>query len=493
MATCAPGTPHAPGDAREPCYLLALPAWLWLRPGVSKAVRCGLWWQWIAALASGLATLLAVSPVRALELSWSAPAECSSGADQRARVERLLTREGLAGSALKVDGTVTRDNERYRLSLRIVTSAHEAVRTVQLADCAAVDQATLALIAMALDPALRAAGGAASPRAADKHSRRAAVDAAPTGKARRRSAGKRTEPPAQASLADAGTARFDEPAPAPATHEQAPAEPSAAHDERTAEPTVESRPDAGVPAEPPASERDRARPAPEPPARAGTTALGSAAGAEVGGAEQIGAARPTTARWLSRARRWGRAGVLVGVWSAGLPAPQLDTGLRVGLARGALYGELRADWMVARSEQVDWGGEEKVRIRSFALGVAGCAAAGAWGERVRVGPCARLSLLRSDGSVTQITVPGEDRVFWLAATLSALLGVRLWSLLELSLEAGAGLPLTARPRFSVQGPGGGTAKTAELVSLHAVLGLGVRWEQKRADSSRNLAASPIGR
>jgi hypothetical protein len=433
-------------------------------PGVSKSVRCGLWWQWIAALALGLATSLHPSAVRALELRWSAPPECSSSAAQKARIEQLLARAGLLDMALVVHGTVTRDHRRYRLSLRIATPSHEAVRAVPLADCAAVDQATVALIAMAVDPA---AGGTAT---------------STTRQARRPAAGKRAEPRAGESAA-AHAAREPpsaEPPPAvreePAPSPDVPA-PVAASAAAVSAPDPPRQAQEAARAEAPATARPRAEPPPGPTPQARVAAGASA--------------KPPSARRLAGGRRWGRAGVLVGVWSGGLPAPQLDSGLRVGLARGALYGELRADWMLARSDEVSWDSESKVRIRSLALGVAGCAAAGAWGDRVRVGPCARLSLLRSTGSVTQITSPNEQSVFWLASTLSALLGVRLWGLLELALEAGAGLPLTARPQFSVAGRG--DARVARVVSLHAVLGLGVRWEQKHPDASRNVSATPIGR
>jgi len=463
-------------------------------PRVSKSVRCGLWWQWIAALALGLATSLHPSAARALELRWSAPPECSSSAAQKARIEQLLAHAGLLDMALVVHGTVTRDHKRYRLSLRIATPSHEAVRAVALADCAAVDQATVALITMAVDPARGARSTAAAEPSKkgvpDTNGGRAAgraTAASTTSQARRPAAGKRAEPRAGESVA--AHAALEPPAaepppvraePEPSADVPAPVEASAVAVSAPDPPRPaqeEAARAAATVAEVAATTRPRAEPPPGPTPQ---PLVAAEAGAE-----------PTSSRRLAGGRRWGRAGVLVGVWSGRLPAPQLDSGVRVGLARGALYGELRADWMLARSDEVSWDSQSEVRIRSLALGVAGCAAAGAWGDRVRVGPCVRLSLLRSTGSVTQITSPHKEGAFWLASTLSALLGVRLWGLLELSLEAGAGLPLTARPQFSVAGRG--DAKVAKVVSLHAVLGLGVRWEQKHPDPSRNVSASPIGR
>jgi hypothetical protein len=448
---------------------------------VSKVVRSALWWQWIAALALCLTGSLLSAPARALELSWAAPPECSSAAAQRAHVDQLLARQGLGAISLVVRGSVTREHAHYRLTLHIVTPSHEAVRAVQLADCEAVDQATLALIEMALEPNLPGAAAAKGPnKLPDREGRAGPGKRGPgmTGTSRRLST-QRAAPRAAESA----------PVPAPPPVESA----------RLDTPPP-SEPDPAQPAPPAAPLADPARvvaqrgPAEPTIARTNREETTRQTAPPTVGKEPAEPTAPTVTpslRAAGIAGRWGRLSPLLGVWSGGLPRPQLDAGARVGLGRGALYGELRADWMVARSDRLDWDTDGKVRIRSFALGLAGCAAFGAWAERVRVGPCARLSVLRSVGSVRQITAPRDDTVVWLASTLTALLGVRLFGPLELSIETGAGLPLSARPRFSVAGRG--TAQEAQLVSLHAVLGLGLRWEQKRGATSQNQPAPPIGR
>lgn len=349
---------------------------------VSKVVRVALLWGGSAMLAC-----LFVARAQALEVRWSAPAECTGVEAQADRIAQLLAREGAAGVALSVVGKVTPQGKRYRLWLRIETADHAAQRTMLLADCTAVDQTTAALIAMALDPSL-----ASQARAEDER------------------------PPDVLAVPEqvAGALPIG------------PAQP------------------------PPTQTRD------ELPAR-------------IENVERLDPA-PSLA---SRGPWWLRASVFVGAFDASLPGVQVDAGLRLGLGHGAWYGELRAEGMLPRSAPVDYVGTGRVRVRSQALGLSGC---GAWGERLRVGPCLRLSVLRSAGRVSQITAPGDEvSVAWLASGLSGLAGLRLYRWLELTVEAGASLPLTARPRFTVEQRG--TAEEARMLALHAVLGLGVVWEQ----------------
>lgn len=427
---------------------------------------------------------------RALELSWSAPSECSSVAAQRARIVQLLARQGLGSSALRVTGTVTREQGHYRLALRIATPSHEAVRAVQLSDCAAVDQAALAFIEMAVEPALAGStpARAGAPTVAEGGGRPAVAEGSGRPASRKRGAG--VTGARRPALGKRAVQRSAEtPTPPPSDAEVALAEtspPSEGREPDAAAPSVpavapSSKAEAATvrgPTEPPAA-RSQSTPRADPPA---------AREAEV---------RPTIPKVTSSfaapgsARRWGRVAAQVGLWSGGLPLPQVDTGARAGLGRGALYGELRADWMLPRTERLDWDAMGTVRMRSFAIGLAGCGAFGAWADRVRVGPCARLSVLRTAGAVKQITEPRDVQVVWLVSALSALLGVRVFGPLEVSVEAGAGLPLTERPRFLVSGRG--TAQEARLFSLHATLGIGLRWEQKRSDTSQNAPPLPIGR
>jgi len=429
----------------------------------------------------------------ALDLRWAAPAECSPRDVQRTRIEQLLAREGLAAIALTVSGRVSRaPQQRYRLWLQIVTATHRAERTVQLADCESVDQTTEALVAMAITPAASTTSGR-SQRAA----RPVSAPASPKSPRVRTNASRAMAPGTRAGAARASNT------PAPSGPAAASRAPSGASSDPTSS-SVSSAPvadladaqrdetprtdeegsrdrEAGVERERAAIvERERAA-----AERAATDQREKEAGdRSESRVTHMDAADLEPARW------WARASLLVGAANLGLPNSQLDTGLRLGVARGAGYGELRADGLWPRTEQVDGGGDGRVRIRSSSLGMAGCAAWG--GGRVRAGPCARVSLIRSVGEVSRITARrGDQALLWCTATLSALLGVRVYEMLELSMEAGVGLPLSARPRFTVEGRG--TAQTARLWSMQAVLGLGLRWEQKRASASRNEPRSPIGR
>jgi hypothetical protein len=454
-------------------------------PRVSKVVR-GVRWVGAVVLWLGMAT----ESARALDLAWSAPAECASSATQRGRIEQLLAREGASRAALRVRGRVTRlAKQRYRLWLQIGTRVHRAERTVSLVDCEAVEQTTLALIALALSPTERPTVG--GPRGA-------ATRAGTSGQgSRRRKVG---SPAARSTRLDArGVARTELAASDPEAARHVDAGERLEGEQRVtgeaqqgaSEPSTPAPAAAGRDVEPPRADAPRDAPGDSRSAAPATAepASPSREGASASSAQAAATAPATSEVARAPARWWARASLFAGAANMGLPRTQLDTGLRVGLARGASYGELRADGLWPRSEQVEGGGAGRVRIRSQALGIAGCAA---WGARLRAGPCARVSLLRSVGEVSRITAPrGEQPLLWCAATLSALLGLRVYEGLELSLEAGVSAPLSARPRYTVEGRG--SVQTARLWSMHAVLGLGFRWEQKRPGTSRNQPAASIGR
>lgn len=172
----------------------------------------------------------------------------------------------------------------------------------------------------------------------------------------------------------------------------------------------------------------------------------------------------------SLARRMGlRAGVLGGVYQAGLPAPQASLGVRAGGSAGPLYVELAAAHLFARELDLTLGAEGS--LASQFLRFRGCVE---WGDRLRAGPCGAITLLRTAGELSsgaQRSSPGQ--ALWLSAGLSAQAGYVLWAPLEALVDAGLDLAVSPRPRFEVQGLG--TVATARFVSVHTTLGLGVRY------------------
>lgn len=163
-----------------------------------------------------------------------------------------------------------------------------------------------------------------------------------------------------------------------------------------------------------------------------------------------------------------RAGLLGGLHGSGLPGPVGSLGARVGLLVGRIYGELAAVHLFSRDALLTNGG--RVAFSGQLLRVRGCYE---WGERVRIAPCAGLTGRRSVGEAKAIAQPGSEQTFWLVAGLALQVAYTVRNPFEVIIDAGADMPLSARPRFEV--PGYGEVATGNFVSGHTTLGLGVRY------------------
>lgn len=164
-----------------------------------------------------------------------------------------------------------------------------------------------------------------------------------------------------------------------------------------------------------------------------------------------------------------RAGAFIGVYSIGLPAPALTLGMRMGLGfLDHFYAELALGYALSRSDALEQGAA--IELASLLTRVRGCMT---WGDRLRILPCAALTGFRSAGRVKGITAPSEDHALWLTGGAALGLAYMVHKPFELLLDAGADLPLSARPRFEVDGLG--TVATGSFVSVHTTFGLGVRF------------------
>jgi hypothetical protein len=207
------------------------------------------------------------------------------------------------------------------------------------------------------------------------------------------------------------------------------------------------------PAEEPAAEPPPPQPGPQPEARAGSPK-------PVEPEPEVPQAAPSVEGY--------RAALTVGAFHAGLAGPSAELGLAAGLTFSWLRVELRGGHVFARTDR---RADEGVRGRfaSQHLGVAACPE---WGSRIRGGPCAWVAGLRTQATTRGLPGGRELSLFWAAAGLSLAARARLSGPLELSLEAGAGLPVTARPRFVVAGAG----TIGEVAYLSGYVRLGIGFE-----------------
>ncbi len=172
--------------------------------------------------------------------------------------------------------------------------------------------------------------------------------------------------------------------------------------------------------------------------------------------------RPPAARAL-------RAGLLGGIYGSGLPRPVGSLGGRVGFLVGGLYGELAAAHLFSRSEPLTNGG--RVAFSAQFLRLRGCYE---WGARVRIAPCAGLTGFRTVGDAQAIAEPGREQAFWLAMGAALQVAYAVRAPVELIIDAGVDVPISARPRFEI--PGYGEVLTGNFVSGHTTFGLGVRYQ-----------------
>jgi hypothetical protein len=162
-----------------------------------------------------------------------------------------------------------------------------------------------------------------------------------------------------------------------------------------------------------------------------------------------------------------RAVLTGGLFVPGLAGPGAELGLGLGVGLGWLRLELRGAHVFARTREVAGAGA-RGRFSSQHLGLAACSE---WGSRLRAGPCAWLSGVRTHAVLRGVEGARDSTLFWAMAGLSAALRARLGELLDLSVEGGAGLPLSARPRFVVGGLG--TVGEVAYLTGFVRLGLGI--------------------
>jgi hypothetical protein len=222
-------------------------------------------------------------------------------------------------------------------------------------------------------------------------------------------------------------------------------------------------------------------------AAAGSERAGAASGAEAEPSKEQPAAPSTSAARPARTPNaaesavvpratkpngqralWGRAGAFTGLWSAGLPGPQVSLGARAGLGFGLGYLELRGAHAFARARRGPLG---SVQVDNQELGIAGCAQ---WGDHLRGGPCLTLSALRTHARMDGARSGGDDVIFWANAGAGANLAYVVHAPLELHAEAGLSLPISARPRFLLRT--GGELERASFLAGYAVLSVCVRIE-----------------
>lgn len=356
-------------------------------------------------------------------LDWSAPRGCPDAAYVS---QRLATTHGEAArNDLRVRARIQRSLARLRgerggrgtYVLRLVLRARDfyAERRLEASSCASVTDAAIWLINVALAPGERA----------------------------------RTDDPETVAAAEP-----------PGTDPDAPASPAARASDLSGsrEPTGESLSSS-------AAARDTQQRAATETAQASASA---AAPVEAPTAPRTYPARraPWRVDWAALPR-WWRAGVFGGVWSAGLPAPQVSVGARLGFGISALYAELRAAAELSRGRRL-----ADATVARFATQDVGLAVCAQWGNQLRVGPCATAAVLRTTAGSRSAPEASERVLPWSAAGVALALGFRARRGVEVMLETGVQLPLSARPRFTVEGVG--EVAVAAPVNVYARLGLGFR-------------------
>ncbi len=332
---------------------------------------------------------------------------------------------------------------RFVLELALEGGDYAAKRTLAAGSCQSLADAAAWLTALALDPSLSEPAEAAPPPSSE-----------PAGVPPRAA-----EPSARAAE-PAALAQEPPQLAADAPHEAAAANQSAAVSTQTRTP-------AAPPSKRAAPEVAQARA--ESVARSDRPTTSSRARARAP-AESSSAAKLAAASSRARlldAARWWRAGLFTGAWDASLPAPQAELGARAGYGMGWLLLELRGGYVFGRSEAL--GGAARARFASQELGPALCAQ---WGRRVRGGACAVVALLRTTGSVRGTTAPRREALLWAASGAALQLGWKTSRWLELLAEVGINLPVTPRPRFTIEGFG--EVDRASPINVYARVGFGFR-------------------
>jgi hypothetical protein len=152
------------------------------------------------------------------------------------------------------------------------------------------------------------------------------------------------------------------------------------------------------------------------------------------------------ARWRPR---YGRVGLLAGASFGTAAGAQAELGGSGGLGLNWLYSELELSVLLPRQEQL--AADAVVRSWSLRFGLRECVL---WGTQLRWGPCATLDGVRTVGHAEGLSTNQPDQaLFWAVAGLALRVAWILPSRLELALAGGVGVPISPRPRFTVEGVG----------------------------------------
>lgn len=398
----------------------------------------------------------------ALDVELHAPPGCPSKAELEARVLSLISRKKPADREVHARIEITHaDSGAFRLALRVVVGKQELSRSIEASACQSVCDAAAWLIAMAgAEPeeqpsqAKRALTVVPHPQP----TRSAAAGPATSVDGARAPAGANsaTKPRAPVPAAGAGGEPHTEAggADSPAMAAGATAGAGVAGASAATPPEEPSRPRGSAAAAAERSE-DHARETPRPERSEASLKSDSPT-------------RPPQRASAALRPRWGRVGVSAGYFDAGLPHGAAAFAILGGYGRGPFYVQLRGLFALPVADSL--AGSGMVRGRTGQLSLAGCLV---WGQRWRGGPCLELRGARSVIEVSGVSEPGERSVLWLSGGPAAQLGFLVLGRWELVAEGGLGLPLTGRPRVSVEGRG--EVLQASFVSGFAFLGTGARW------------------
>jgi hypothetical protein len=163
---------------------------------------------------------------------------------------------------------------------------------------------------------------------------------------------------------------------------------------------------------------------------------------------------------LWHARLAGLAGVFGG---AGVGA-QGTVGVAAAISVGVFHSQLGVSQLLPAERSVPHGGH--LHLWSLELRATECAL---WGRRVQGGPCAGLAFLRTAAHSRDFGHDVHRTLYWGLAELGLKLSCPLTRALELGFGAAVGLPLTARPSFTVENVG--PVATAARWSQEAQVGV----------------------
>jgi hypothetical protein len=122
------------------------------------------------ALALGLAAQARAQASLPLELQWRAPAECATGADVRAELERIArVRPGFELAPISAQVEIEHQGRGYGLLLRSTRDGRTGERRLEAADCKTLVRAVTLVLALAFGPGVEvvAEGASAQPTAPD--------------------------------------------------------------------------------------------------------------------------------------------------------------------------------------------------------------------------------------------------------------------------------------------------------------------------------------